>query len=72
MQIEKKIEKIVKSIKKKVNFNFNLVNQLDSMQFLNLITKLEQSFKIKISEKNIQSNNFKDIKNIKKILNEKK
>ena len=72
MQIEKKIEKIVKSIKKKVNFNFNLVNQLDSMQFLNLITKLEQSFKIKISEKNIQSNNFKDIKNIKKMINEKK
>ena len=72
MQIEKKIEKIVKSIKKKVNFNFNLVNQLDSMQFLDLITRLEQSFKIKISEKNIQSNNFKDIKNIKKIINEKK
>lgn len=72
MQIEKKIEKIVKSIKKKINFSFNLVNQLDSMQFLNLITKLEQSFKIKISEKNIKSNNFKDIKNIKKIINEKK
>jgi len=72
MQIEKKIEKIIKSIKKKVNFNLNLVNQLDSMQFLDLITKLEQSFKIKISEKNIQSNNFKDIKNIKKMINEKK
>ena len=72
MQIEKKIEKIVKSIKKKINISFNMVNQLDSMQFLNLITKLEQSFKIKISEKNIQSNNFKDIKNIKKIINEKK
>ncbi len=72
MQIEKKIEKIVKSIKKKINISFNMVNQLDSMQFLNLITKLEQSFKIKISEKNIKSNNFKDIKNIKKIINEKK
>ena len=51
MLIEKKIQKIVYSIKKKIDLNSDLFSQLDSIQFLNLIIKLEEKFKIKISEK---------------------
>ena len=42
------------------------------IQFLDLISKLEQSFKIKISESEINVSNFKSIKNIQNIINEKK
>ena len=68
----KKIEKILKSIKKNINININISDQLDSIQFLDLISKLEQSFKIKISESEINVSNFKSIKNIQNIINEKK
>ena len=61
----KKIEKILKSIKKNINININISDQLDSIQFLDLISKLEQSFKIKISESEINVSNFKSIKTFK-------
>ena len=70
--IERKIKKIVKSIKKDINFKDELAKQFDSMQFLNLITNLESLFKIKLSEKNINNSNFKNVESIKKIINEKK
>ena len=68
----KKIEKILKSIKKNINININISDQLDSIQFLDLISKLDKSFKIKISESEINVSNFKSIKNIQNIINEKK
>ncbi len=68
MLIEKKIQKIVYSIKKKINLNSDLFSQLDSIQFLNLIIKLEEQFEIKISEKKINKKNFRNIKSIKKII----
>ncbi len=68
MLIEKKIQKIVYSIKKKIDLNSDLFSQLDSIQFLNLIIKLEEQFKIKISEKKINKKNFRNIKSIKKII----
>ena len=46
--IERKIKKIIKSIKKDINFKDELAKQFDSMQFLNLITNLESLFKIKL------------------------
>ena len=70
--IERKIKKIIKSIKKDINFKDELAKQFDSMQFLNLITNLESLFKIKLSEKNINNSNFKNVERIKKIINEKK
>ena len=70
--IERKIKKIIKSIKKDINFKDELAKQFDSMQFLNLITNLESLFKIKLSEKNINNSNFKNVESIKKIINEKK
>ena len=48
-----------------------MAKQFDSMQFLNLITNLESLFKIKLSEKNINNSNFKNVESIKKIINEK-
>ena len=68
MLIEKKIQKIVYSIKKKIDLNSDLFSQLDSIQFLNLIIKLEEQFKIKISEKKINKKNFRNIESIKKII----
>ena len=68
MLIEKKIRKIVYSIKKKIDLNSDLFSQLDSIQFLNLIIKLEEQFKIKISEKKINKKNFRNIESIKKII----
>ena len=70
--VEQKIKKIIKSIKKDINFKDELAKQFDSMQFLNLITNLESLFKIKLSEKNINNSNFKNVESIKKIINEKK
>ena len=70
--VERKIKKIIKSIKKDVNFKNELAKQFDSMQFLNLIVNLESVFKIKLSEKNINNSNFRNVESIKKIINEKK
>ena len=70
--VEQKIKKIIKSIKKDINFKDELAKQFDSMQFLNLIINLESFFKIKLSEKNINNSNFRNVESIKKIINEKK
>ena len=72
MLVEKKIIKILKSINKNIKFDLNLSDQLDSMQFLNCIVDIEKTFKIKIKEKKIKIYNFKNINNIKKLINEKK
>ena len=71
MIAEKKIKQILRSIKKSIKTNTNIGDQLDSIQFLDLIFKLEQTYKIKISESDIDATNFKSIKNIEKIINEK-
>jgi acyl carrier protein len=67
----KKIEKILKSIKKNIKINTNISNQLDSLQFLDLILKLEQTYKIKISASETNFSNFNSIKNVQKLINEK-
>jgi acyl carrier protein len=72
MLTEKKIEELLRSIKKNIKLNSKISDQLDSIQFLNLIIKLEQNFKVKIPESKIKVNNFKNIKNIKKMINEKR
>ena len=72
MQIDNEIKKLVNSLSKNIDFKSDLFAQLDSMQFLSLIIKLEEKFLIKISEKEINSHNFKNIKNIVKLINDKK
>lgn len=72
MLTEKKIEELLKSIKKNIKLNSKISDQLDSMEFLNLIIKIEKNFKVKIPENKIKVNNFKNIKNIKKLINEKR
>ena len=72
MLTEKKIEELLRSIKKNIKLNSKISDQLDSIQFLNLIINLEQNFKVKIPESKIKVNNFKNIKNIKKMINEKR
>ena len=69
--MEKKIIKILKSVNKNINLNTNLSNQLDSIQFLNLILEIEKNFKIKIKESEIKIFNFKNINNVKSLINEK-
>ena len=72
MLIEKKIEKILKSIKKNIKLNSIISEQLDSMQFLNLVIQLEQNFQVKIPKSKIKVKNFKNVKKIKSLVNEKK
>tara|TARA_X000000950_G_C13594535_1_gene528765 strand:+ start:86 stop:307 length:222 start_codon:yes stop_codon:yes gene_type:complete len=71
MTIEKKIIKTLKSINKNINLNTNLSDQFDSIQFLNLILEIEKNFKIKIKESEIKISNFKNINNIKSLINGK-
>ncbi|MBD1139559.1 hypothetical protein IDH27_04510 [Pelagibacterales bacterium SAG-MED46] len=68
MLVEKKIQKIIYSIKKNIDLNSDIFSQLDSIQFLNLLVKLEENFKIKFTEKKIIKVNFRNIKSIKKII----
>ncbi len=68
MLVEKKIQKIIYSIKKNIDLNSDIFSQLDSIQFLNLLVKLEENFKIKFPEKKINKVNFRNIKSIKKII----
>ena len=69
MLIEKKIQKIVFSIKKSIDLKSDISTQLDSLQFLNLIINLKKNFNIKFPQKKINKINFKNIKSIKKIIN---
>tara|TARA_Y100001958_G_C20953984_1_gene355410 strand:- start:92 stop:319 length:228 start_codon:yes stop_codon:yes gene_type:complete len=71
MIIEKKIIKTLKSVNKNINLDTNLSDQLDSIQFLNLIVEIEKNFKINIKESEIKIFNFKNINNIKSLINEK-
>ena len=68
MLIEKKIKKIIYLIKKNIDFKSDIFVQLDSIQFLNLVIKLEEKFQIKFPEKKINKANFKNLKSIKKII----
>ena len=68
-KIEKKIKNIIKDsliIKKKINNNTDLISNglLDSVNIFLLINELEKDFKIKISIKNFDINNFRSKKKI--------
>ena len=74
--IEKKIIKILKSIiKNKVDFKKNkkLVAEgyLDSFSVLLLISKIEQTFKIKIKLEKFDINLFNSVSSIKKLIKKK-
>ena len=62
MQIDNEIKKLVNSLSRNIDFKSDLFAQLDSMQFLNLIIKLEEKYLIKINEKEINSHNLKILK----------
>ena len=74
--IEKKIIKILKSIiKNKVDFKKNkkLVAEgyLDAFSVLLLISKIEQTFKIKIKLEKFDINLFNSVSSIKKLITKK-
>ena len=71
--MNKKLEQILeKIIKKKINYKSNkkLVTDghLDSFSIILLVSKLEQTFKIKIKLENTNTNIFNSLKTIKKML----
>ena len=81
MNSEKKLTKDIKTIliklfKIKKIESFDIIKNLDSIQMLDLILKIEKKFKIKIEDKLISEKNFQNYGTIslmlKKILNEKK
>lgn len=81
MKLEKKLKKdieliIKKLLKVKKIKNSDIAKNLDSIQVLELIVKIEKKFNFKINDKFISEKNFRNIDTIclmiKKILNEKK
>ena len=75
--IEKELKNIIKPfLKKNIVGTENLLDYLDSIQMLDLISSIEKKFKVKIKDKYITEKNFKNYKKIKeliiKITNEKK
>ena len=75
--IEKELKNIIKPfLKKNIVGTENLLDYLDSIQMLDLISSIEKKFKVKIKDKYITEKNFKNYNKIKeliiKITNEKK
>jgi|TARA_B110000211_G_C13892530_1_gene470208 acyl carrier protein len=75
--IEKELKIIIKIFfKKNIVGIENLLDYLDSIQMLDLISSIEKKFKVKIKDKYITEKNFKNYNKIKeliiKITNEKK
>ena len=75
--IEKELKNIIKNFfKKNIVGIENLLDYLDSIQMLDLISSIEKKFKVKIKDKYITEKNFKNYNKIKeliiKITNEKK
>ena len=76
-KIEKELKIIIKIFfKKNIVGIENLLDYLDSIQMLDLISSIEKKFKVKIKDKYITEKNFKNYNKIKeliiKITNEKK
>ena len=75
--IEKELKIIIKIFfKKNIVGIENLLDYLDSIQMLDLISSIEKKFKVKIKDKYFTEKNFKNYNKIKeliiKITNEKK
>ena len=64
----KKLSKIIKKINKNYKEDQSIENQFDSIQMLDLISNLENSFKIKILSKDINSKNFYKLNDLKKLI----
>ncbi len=65
---EKKLSKILKKINKNYKEDQSIENQLDSIQMLDLVSNLENTFKIRISSKDINSKNFYKLNDLKKLI----
>ena len=65
---ENKLSKILKKINKNYKEDQSIENQLDSIQMLDLVSNLENAFKIRISSKDINSKNFYKLNDLKKLI----
>ena len=64
----KDLKKILSSFKKNIKTNSNISEILDSIEMLDLISKLEKEYKIKINSKDINYENFSSTLKILNIL----
>ena len=64
----KDLNKILSSFKKNIKTNSNISEILDSIEMLDLISKLEKEYKIKINSKDINYENFSSTLKILNIL----
>ena len=72
ISILKKNKRIPFKEKKKIlEFRYLDVGHIDSIQIMNFIVNLERTFKIKISAKDTESNDFRSIKGLIKIIKKK-
>jgi len=62
------LKKIIKSKKKNINFKNNLAEVLDSIEMMDLITQIENKFKIKFKSKDISYKNFSSISKIEMLI----
>ena len=65
---DKKLKNILKKINKNYKDDQSIENQFDSIQMLDLISNLENAFKIKILSKDINSKNFYKVNDLKKLI----
>lgn len=65
---DKKLKNILKKINKNYKEDQSIENQFDSIQMLDLISNLENAFKIKILPKDINSKNFYKVNDLKKLI----
>ena len=65
---DKKLKNILKKINKNYKEDQSIENQFDSIQMLDLISNLENAFKIKILSKDINSKNFYKVNDLKKLI----
>lgn len=66
-----KLEEIAKQFtnKPKSNlFKINFAEDLDSLQMLDLVKKIEKVFKIKINQKDLNYKNFSNLRSLEKLL----
>jgi len=69
IEILEKNKKLPFRTKKKIlNFRYLDVGFIDSIQIMNLIISIEKTFKIKISARDTESNDFRTVKGLIKII----
>ncbi len=65
---KKKILQVLKKIFKNKNTLENLLENIDSIKFIEIIFEIERKFNIKINDNDMIPNNFKNLETVSKLI----